>query len=108
MNDQQYKYMTPAETLIKMTAKITSTAGSMSAIAGSHYQAKCNYLKMRSLLHLALAGHLGSITDDERARMDGALLKLDELYEKNRKLLRRPPPKNGPQLSIFHVRGAEK
>ncbi len=107
MNNQQAKFSTPAETLIKLTADITAAAGSRSAAAGSHYQAHTNYQKMRSLLCLALSGNLGATTPEERIRMDRALLKLDELYEKNRRILRRPPPKNGPQLSIFPSRGTD-
>ena len=107
MNNQQAKFLTPAETLIKLTADITAAGASRDPISGSHYQAYTNYQKMRSLLCLALAGHLGVITNDERIRMDGALLKLDELYEKNRRILRRPPDKKSPQLSIFMGRGTD-
>ncbi len=101
MKDQQAKFLTPAETLIKLTAKITAAGASRDPISGSHYQAKCNYLKMRSLLRQALAGHLGPIREPMRIRIDKAMQQLDELYEKNRRILRRPPDKNCPELRLL-------
>lgn len=96
--NQQYKFMTPAETLIRLTRDITSRWTSKASIAGSHYHEKCEYLKMKELLRLALAGQLGAVSEEERRRIDASLLKLDEMYEENRRLSKPNPGEKSPGL----------
>lgn len=101
MNNKLHaKFQTPGETILNLTRDII--AGKQSPLPGgaSHYRRKINYEKARSLLVLALKEQLGQISDDERNRIASALEKLDELYKKNRRLPRRPPPMTTGQLNL--------
>lgn len=86
----QAKFLTPAETILKLSDKILTGRPGTPLAGSSNYHRRLSYQKTRQLLMLAIDDRLGPISKLQRNQIAEAIIKLDELFKKNRRLPRPP------------------